>query len=266
MFGPLHRFAFLVEPCVILLADVAQAVVALALLGGFPASTVAMAPMSLSSLPPDVMVRLHIFLGVQLGPIFARAARFALPKGVVEHARAQLELLELFLQEELRCPYTFTCPLRMYAALCKTAVDAIAAPFLAVANQEVFYPGILEAAHADLYLLRYWDASGFVGPPRVLRPPPDERLDLGDYLAVDLALDANPLTALVDLNADDSFEFRRLLHVVDLLEAQEFTYEFYHPDPVIGRPAQAYLNFCVFGVRGTLVIEEPDVDPTGGAA
>lgn len=220
-----------------------------------------MARVALAACPPQVVLRLHLFLGVQLGPIFAYAARFAVPAAVVAHARAQLELVELFLRTNLRCPFALdSSPLRRYVALCKTIVDAVSAPLLSLTQQDIFYPGIIEPARADLVLLRYWDTSTVPGPPLVLRPPPQQRLDLSNYLPRGLGLSSHPLQAWIDLNAADTSEFQNLLAVLDLLDNQDFSYEFYHPDHDAGRQARAYLNFNICGIRGTLIVEEPAVD------
>ena len=50
---------------------------------------------------------------------------------------------------------------------------------------------------------------------------------------------------------------------LDLIDAGEATYLFYPPDLESGRPPCVLLNFTVWGVGGTLAIEEPEVDPAG---
>eukprot|EP00435_Cladocopium_sp_Y103_P037934 s2437_g10.t1 len=78
-----------------------------------------MVPASLASLPFEVLLRLHIFLGVQIAPIFAWTGRFAAPHAVLTHARAQLELLRNFLDTDIVVPDELGSILRDYCAVCE---------------------------------------------------------------------------------------------------------------------------------------------------
>ena len=77
-----------------------------------------MPPTTLAMMPADVLLRLHILSGLQVAPVFAWTAPFVTPLVVVAHARAQLELLEVLLETEVPCGFTFFSRVRMYCALC----------------------------------------------------------------------------------------------------------------------------------------------------
>ena len=131
--------------------------------------TFLMPPTTLAMMPADVLLRLHILLGLQVAPVFAWTAPFVTPLVVVAHARAQLELLEVLLETEVPCGFTFFSRVRMYCALCSAAVAAVAAPLLAVAELDLFYPGMKEAAQGHVFWATYRDTTDAVGCGCLLR-------------------------------------------------------------------------------------------------
>ena len=223
-----------------------------------------MVPASLASLPFEVLLRLHIFLGVQIAPIFAWTGRFATPHAVLTHARAQLELLTNFLATDIVVPDELGSILRDYCAVCGATAAAVTAPFYEIASQALFYPGFNEAARADFVTRTYRDASETPTVAAALLPPHPEPYDLSDYLSVYLSLSANPLEAWLALNRDDPYDSDLVEEAVNLLEAAEYSsYTFYPADFEHDRAAVVLLRFAFFGVAGTLAAQEPFVDAAG---
>ena len=223
-----------------------------------------MVPASLASLPFEVLLRLHMFLGVQIAPIFAWTGRFATPHAVLTHARAQLELLTNFLDTDIVVPDELGSILRDYCAVCGATAAAVTAPFYEIASQALFYPGFNEAARADFVTRTYRDASETPTVAAALLPPHPEPYDLSDYLSVDLSLSANPLEAWLALNRDDPYDSDLVEEAVNLLEAAEYSsYTFYPADFEHDRAAVVLLRFAFFGVAGTLAAQEPFVDAAG---
>ena len=220
-----------------------------------------MPPTTLAMMPADVLLRLHILLGLQVAPVFAWTAPFVTPLVVVAHARAQLELLEVLLETEVPCGFTFFSRVRMYCALCSAAVAAVAAPLLAVAELDLFYPGMNEAAQGHVFSATYRDTTDAVGGLSMWVPPANQRLDLSDYLALDLGLSSDPLEAWLELNAADNLA--PVQDAITLLHRGAYAFSFYPRDCETDRAARCFLQFNVFGIAGALAIEEPEVDPAG---
>ena len=110
----------------------------------------AMASAALASLPVDVLLRLHIFLGWQLAPVFARVAQCAAPSAILAHAEQQLWLLSQALMEPIPVP-TMPTLLRQYGAVCKEAAAAVLARLAGLTEADLVWPGLHEAAPASLW-------------------------------------------------------------------------------------------------------------------
>ena len=133
----------------------------------------------------------------------------------------------------------------------------VMSPLLALTRSDFYYPGFNESAAAGVLRSSSFDLKDPTSPLTI----PDSTgsdFDLADYL-VAMGLSTDPMTAWMELNADDTAKTVEL--VVAVLRPGWFDFKFYPSD--FDRPAIIIISFRAWGVVGTISVEEPEVDPAG---
>ena len=158
------------------------------------------------------------------------------------------------------------------SALIRQRASEWCSPLEDLATLRLAYPGICELTTAEV-IVPAWE-NGLLWSGcfcfACLReacglPRNSEAYDLEDFLAEDLALSGDFLEAWQQMNHGVS-SAATVSRVIQLLRVGTWDYEFYPTAPDEGVPAVLILRFGlggICGLRGFMVIVEPEADPVG---
>ena len=218
----------------------------------------------LALVPASILERLLHFLGISIGPLLCACSQGLVPNFAAVAVHAAVRAAARMLGRPCPLPRSGAAPWN-YATSCRKLLRMVVRPLLPLTRHELFYPGFNELALSYLVLIT---AKNTESPETFIRrrlrlPGPAESLDLTDYLAVDLGLSPEPLTAWLQLNNDSPTLQHALRRAIMVLRRGRYTFQFYPYDCQYDRPAVILVSFAAFGIAGVLVAVEPDVDPAG---
>lgn len=201
-------------------------------------------------------MRLLILLGTSVAPLLCGCSRGCVSQVAVQHFKDSLKTMTQKLG--VRMPPLSRLSLNAQCSeCCRRALGMVMSPLLALTRSDFYYPGFNESATAGVLRSSSFDLKDPTSPLTI----PDSTgsdFDLADYL-VAMGLSTDPMTAWMELNADDPTKTVEL--VVAVLRSGWFDFKIYPSD--FDRRAIIIISFRAWGVAGTISVEEPEVDPAG---
>lgn len=211
------------------------------------------------------MHSLVVLLGTTAAPKFTCAAAWVLPRSAVRHTADELKRIAKILPvcSPHVCQLCRVGDLLWHLQAGKAIVHAIDNAFKPILVSPLPFPGFNEHAQAYLWLLNWVDTSS---PYTIVRNCASFAEEARNF-DVSKELGKTPFAAWGSLSGDEDDDGRGISQAIALVKRLllegDFEFEFFPANFDAGSEAVVIISFCIYGVHGALIAQEPFVEPSG---